>query len=623
MTTTQSDLVGLSRYVFGTPAWYASIVSTLVVAVLIGIVAFGPHLVRGVLQGVVFVGIPTIVAGVLTSPIDHVFGGRLSFEQSSFLALVCELIVVAFVTIAIFVSAVIGFGQQFLIDALVAALAVIFAVRLVVVVVVSRLSLLTAVVPASVQTLTATLFLFAYTSILLGGSVLEPSHPQGLLLVQSGDFTPLGALSVLYAGTAYGLLVIIDRPVKRSLDVSSFDFVHGLIAHISGSPTELEAFFERIGERVVVPISVLSLRPRSTTDPRFPSENDDLTGTEAETARFVLPMIHPGPMGDIGGGNFPQQVAKAAEGLAFPPHATAGHDFNLVSQQEVDTLVDAAERATTRIDYRATATGSVRTVAGDATMLGQGFEGGALLTATFSPAFADDIDYGVGRTVMAEVQTAGIETVLLADAHNCNNGRGRPDLGHVTPGDHRAFDLARAANNAADCLAEGDQGSLSAGVAWDPTDWTPAEGIGQLGIRVAVIEVGDQRTAYVLIDGNNMKPDLRERIVASIDAVDMIEVLTTDTHVVNRIEATNQVGERLDEDALIRVIERLIEEAIADTDPVEAGIASEYAEVMVFGNDRIARFASLASTMVAFGGMLILLGIAVGTAITVLLFTVT
>lgn len=255
-------------------------------------------------------------------------------------------------------------------------------------------------------------------------------------------------------------------------------------------------------------------------------------------------------------------------------------------------------------------------------VLGQAFEGGALLTATFSPAFADDIDYGVGRTVMAEVQTAGIETVLLADAHNCNNGINGPNLGHVTPGDHRAFDLIQAANNAADCLAESELGSLSVGVAWDRTDWTPAEGIGQLGIRVAVIEVGDQRTAYVLIDGNNMEPDLRERIVASANDVDMIEVLTTDTHVVNRIEATNQVGERLDEDVLIRVIKRLIEEASEDAEPVEAGIASEYAEVMVFGNDRVARFASLASTIVALGGMLIVLGIAIGIVITVLLFTV-
>ena len=326
-------------------------------------------------------------------------------------------------------------------------------------------------------------------------------------------------------------------------------------------------------------------------------------------------------MGEIGGGNLPRRVAEAAEGLAFPPHATAGHDFNLVSQHEVDTLVAAAERATAHIEYETTATQSVRTAAGDATMLGQAFEGGALLTATFSPAFADDIDYGVGRTVMAEAQTAGVENVLLVDAHNCNNGLAGSDLGHVTPGNRRAFDLARAANDAADCLIEAEQESLSVGVAWDPTDWTPAEGIGQLGIRVAVVEIGSQRTAYVLIDGNNMEPDLRERIVASTDTVDAIEVLTTDTHVVNRIEATNQVGERLDEDALIRVIERLIEEAIMDVKPVEAGMASEYAEVMVFGNDRIARFASLASTIVALGGMLTVMGITVGIVITILLFT--
>jgi putative membrane protein len=637
MTTAQSNLAGLSRYIFGTPAWYASIAFALVVAALTGIIAVSSHPIRGAWQGVFFVGVPTIIAGVLTPSIDRAFGGNLTFGRSSFLALVCEFLVVIFVIIAAFVSVVVGFGQQFLLDTLVAALAVVFAVRLVVVLVVSRVSLLTAVVPASVQTLATALLLFVYSGTLLslssGGPVLETSLspekvPPGLLLVHPSDFALLGTLSVLYAGTAYGLLVVIDRPVKRSLDVSSFDFIHGFMAHVAGSTTELEAFFERIGQTVVVPITVLSFRrPEATefssspvrVDQEDQSESASETGTEI--ARFVLPMIHPGPMGEIGGGKLPQRIAETAEGLAFPLHATASHDFNLVSQHEVDTLLAAVERATARIEYNDTVTPSVRAAAGDATVLGQSFGDGILLTASFSPAFADDIDYGVGRTVMAEARAAGVENVLLADAHNCNNGLSGPDLGHVSPGGRRAVDLAQAATNAADNLTRVEQELLSLGVAWDSTDWTPTEGIGQLGIRVAVIEVGSQRTAYVLIDGNNMEPGLRERIVASTDAVDAIEVLTTDTHVVNRIDATNQVGARLDEDAFIAVIERLIEEAITDITSVEVGMVTEHTEVMVFGNDRTARFDSLATVMVTTGVGLIAVALVIGMAITVMLFS--
>lgn len=68
------------------------------------------------------------------------------------------------------------------------------------------------------------------------------------------------------------------------------------------------------------------------------------------------------------------------------------------------------------------------------------------------------------------------------------------------------------------------------------------------------------------------------------------------------------------------MIERLIEEAITNIEPVEAGIATERVEVMVFGNDRTARFASLASVMVAIGGGLIVGALIIGIAITVLLF---
>ena len=66
-----------------------------------------------------------------------------------------------------------------------------------------------------------------------------------------------------------------------------------------------------------------------------------------------------------------------------------------------------------------------------------------------------------------------------------------------------------------------------------------------MGIRVAVIKVGDQETAYVQIDGNNMDPGLRDRIVEENELVDEIEIITTDTHIVNTIDAVNQVGQRI------------------------------------------------------------------------------
>jgi putative membrane protein len=146
-----------------------------------------------------------------------------------------------------------------------------------------------------------------------------------------------------------------------------------------------------------------------------------------------------------------------------------------------------------------------------------------------------------------------------------------------------------------------NQHALRLGVAHEETPWEPEDGIGPLGVRVAVFEAGGHTTAYVLVDGNNMQPGLRERIVDTIDTVDLVEVMTSDTHIVNTVEAENQVGQEIPEADLVALVESLVERAAADLEPVEAGMESEQAEVTVFGNDRTETLASHANAMVSMG----------------------
>jgi putative membrane protein len=260
-------------------------------------------------------------------------------------------------------------------------------------------------------------------------------------------------------------------------------------------------------------------------------------------------------------------------------------------------------------------------------MVGQAFGDDALLVATYSPEFADDVEYAVGLSAAAEARSAGVEDVMLVDAHNCNNGLEGPDLGHVYPGSERSFEMMQAAGAAGDRLAETEQAPVRLGVAWDETRWGPLDGIGPLGVRVSIMEVGDHRTVYVLVDGNNMEPGLRDRIVASLTApdaegfvADQAEVMTTDTHVVNQVEASNQVGEAIDADELLDVIERLVAEAADDVEPVEAGMASERAEVTVFGNDRTETLASHANAVISMGAALAATVIMAAMAVSLLIF---
>ncbi|CAJ51417.1 DUF2070 family protein [Haloquadratum walsbyi] len=614
MTTTQSELANLSRYIFRAPRWYVSLTFAIVVAAAVGVAAFdsGAYATtwrglfifgRDAWEGVFFIGIPTVVAAFATTGVDRFVGGKLTANRSSLLALISELILVTIVVTAAVISVITGLGQRFIFDALVVALASIFAFRLLIVMAVSRSSLVIAALPASIQTLVAAVLLFVYSGTLryisFGGPLLDaymmpylarPERaPAELSAISMEHFALLGITSVLYALAVYGFIIVVDRPWRRSLNVSMLDFLRGFIGHIAEGSRELEEFFQQLGEEALIPVSVLSFK----------------TLDDVEKARFVLPMIHPGPMGEIGGGNLPERVATAANGLAFPPHATAGHDFNLVTEREVDTIIDAVETAANRIEYATEATRSVRTHSGESSMLGQCIGNNGLLISTYAPGFADDIAYGVGLSASAEARTTGLSNVMLVDAHNSNNGLSGPTLGHVTPGSARAFDMISAARQCGDRLSTAEQYPMELGTAWAETPWDPTDGIGPLGVRVAVLKVADNETAYVLVDGNNMEPGLRGQIIEAIvdeGPVDAAEIMTTDTHIVNTVEANNQVGSAIDNDIFINTLSELTTEARRDYETVTGGMAVERVSVTVFGSDRTETLASHANAVVSIGG---------------------
>ncbi|WP_435335442.1 DUF2070 family protein [Haloarchaeobius sp. TZWWS8] len=603
MTATQGDLASMSRYIFRAPRWEKSLAFAMVVAAVTGIGVFeNSFWLEDIWQGIFFIGIPTFAASVLTSVVDRRLGGQLTANRASLLALLCEILVVVLLAVGGAAALVFDLGQNFVFDVLYVGLASAFAFRLLVVAAVSQHSIPRAAIPASIQTVAAAVLLFVYSGTLrfidAGGPILDAylSRPQqgpaSLSAVAPTDFVILALVCLLYGTAVWLFLVIIDRPWKRSLGVSVLDFLGGFIGHIADGTRELETFFEELGEEAVVPVTVLSF------------ERDDGT----EKARFVLPMIHPGPMGEIGGGNLPKRVADAADGLAFPPHATAGHDFNLVTEREVDTIIERAKEAYDGIEFGDTATKSIRTQVGDAKILAQAFGDDLLLVSTHAPEFADDVDYAVGLSAAAEARSGGFDDVLLVDAHNCNNGLAGEDLGHITPGSERSFDMMRAAAAAAESLHDAPQAPVVVGTAWDETHWEPEDGIGPLGVRVACVTTDGQTTAYILIDGNNMEPGLREAIVDALPGeVDLAEVMTTDTHIVNRVESSNQVGEALDQTELLRVIADLTEAALADREPVAVGMNSAHARVTVFGNDRTETLASHANAMVSMGGALAVL----------------
>lgn len=558
----EEQLASYADYLFEAPDWKLSILGIVCLAIVAGIVSFPGAWGTDVLQGVVILGVPAVLSAFLTKPLSEVFGKKMSYNRSALVALSSLFIISLISLITGLIAYATNTPYNYTILAL--CLSLVFALRLLILLGISINSFPKVLVPASIHTVFSGLLL-AY-------------------FLQSSQVTfALAVSSVIFVSAAAIFVKFVDYPMVKSFGVSSFDFVQDFIAHISEGSPEMEEFFDKIGESIDAPISVVAFKRPDGSD----------------KALIITPYVHPGPMGEIGGGNLPAIIASAfPDKTVLVPHGTASHDFNLVTADESQKVIEAARKALARIEYSTTASRSIRETVDDCHVLGQRFGDSVFLVSTRAPMTTDDIEFSVGFTAMAEARVAGSRAATIIDAHNCMEPLASP----IEPGSRDSYNIIRACANASKRLLSTETVPLRVGVASSPPICTRLEGMGDLGIRVAVVETQGQRTAYVVIDGNNMVTGLREKIIEKLP-VDDAEVMTTDTHVVNTLSPVNYVGQNMDREVLVAKIAELVDKAIADLEPVSVGMEIEIAEnLRVFGSHKIAKLASTANAMVAMAG---------------------
>lgn len=579
----------LSKYLFKMPKWTRSLPFLLVFSIMVGMgtLKFDHGWLWGANTGLMLIGIPSVISAMITAPMARWFGGTMTLNRSSFLSLVGTIIIGVFCGAGALFSVLFNFPIT--LSAYVMALGVVFAVRMLILLAVSNNSVGKMITPASLQTLFGGTFLSFYTQ--------SPEY-----------YTNLIAGCVIFVFACHLFVRYVDAPMKKSFGVSGLDFIKSYISHATDGSSEMEKFFKKMGESVDIPVTVLNFRSL---------ENCDMSN--GNKAMFVIPTVHPGPMGEIGGGNLPARVAESFDGLVFVPHSTTYHDFNLVSASEIFKIISATERALGRMKYTKYGTKAFRTKRNDTCILGQRFGNSVLLTVTHSPVPADDIEFAVGLTAMAEARVKGAMYAALIDAHNCGDGGSKV----ITPGSRTSYDIIKASADATEELLTHQSGEIRAGVSKRDAMYSREDGMGPLGIRVAVIEVLGQRTAYVLIDGNNMVTGMREAIIEALP-VGEAEVMTTDSHVVNVTSSRNFVGMKIDHGELIDTVREMVNEAVADLESVEVGMITEFADdVIIFGSHRTAQLASTINAIMAMGGALAISIVIVALALAVVVFAIT
>jgi putative membrane protein len=336
--------------------------------------------------------------------------------------------------------------------------------------------------------------------------------------------------------------------------------------------SELESYLNELGVENQLDVATFAFRRK----------------LDQQTKAVVLVSnYHPGPFLNIGSSVLPflfhATMEKRFGAVGIVPHGVSGHELNLVSQDENSKVLEWAVNNVGAASYVGEATKVERSSNDLATATCQVFDGSALVTMTASPHDMEDIPSDVASHLKDSTKNQ-FRHIALIDAHNCLS-----DQGTLLPQNVDA--LEQAASRSLKSLEKMTTAPFRIGICRiSPPEFGLRDGLGLGGIVVVAVEVGEQRFAYITIDGNNMIKGLREEILSTAKEAGFEdgEVMTTDTHMVNGVVSAPlgyfRVGEAVPTSILLGYIATACRNAIADLEPCEVGVASGQVAVTTLGS---------------------------------------
>ncbi len=578
--SSMSSVAGLSKYITTLPQTKFSIVGMALISIITGILLFlidATHypilteIFYGGLYTLLIIGIPSIMSGALNQQAVNILDGiNVKIKHSMFLSALSMTILCIIIIIGGIVSRILN--VDIFLNSLLFGCVLIYGFNTLVFWATAKIRFTKAVVTGLIQPV---MILAMY--ILITFFVTDTSFMGPIILQIAIKAMIAGIIFVL---AIYAFITVIASPFKKNLGIGVLDLLSLFIAHMNEGSNSLEGLFENMSEAIDTIVTFVS----------FKSEN-------GIKALFISPSVHPGPLGDLGGSNMPTILSNKFDCFTMVAHGPSTHDFNPIAVSEIDKIEDAVKKGLEEVEYSPDASRFVRYNSEKANIGVQFFNKGMVILSTFAPEGSDDIEFGVGLTMMAQSRSkCNVKDSVIVDCHNSFT----PESGEVLPGNAEVFHLI-------DVIDKIDinqtVGSIKIGC-WETTmgEFDKHEGIGESGLKTMIIEVENQRTAYVLFDSNNMEIGFRQEIIdATSDLeIDEIEVMTTDTHTVNTISrGYNPIG-IVKRPEIIEYVRTSIVEAIKDLEKVEVGTGTEkIRNLNTFGPNNSTELISTISSVVA------------------------
>jgi len=576
----QVDTARITSRLFWAPAPRRMIIPTIALSIFGGFLLVYPRMLAGswldLLYRAVFVfALPAFVATAVTKPLAESLGGRMYLRRSALLAFIGLIVVNAILLLATVGLTIYSISTrlQYRLSvprAVLLGYAAVLWTRAVILEATSQSSHLRSLPAALVQPILG----------LVGLAVFVPTT--------FADWATAVIVFGIFLATAIGFTEIAKRPLQKAFGFDGLRLMRFVLDHLTEQGDEgreeIEAFFTKIAVPARVRVGVLSIHFRG-----------------GRRGALIAPMVHPGPLGRICGSDLPAKLHARLSGTADPVivvHGPSTHDENPANTNEVNRVADLAKELLLQARHGPLASSLVRIAERRANVCVQMFGEAALIVASLAPNPTDDIESAIGFAATQEARLAGAEEAVFVDAHNCLEvGSG---LTHF--GSEAAHDIITATRKAVERARAAPRASLKAGVASRTNVGTPRNGIGSEGIQALAFEVEGRKNAYLVFDGNNMVPGLREKILERLQrTVDDAEVLTTDNHSVNiTLGGFNPVGVGVDPAVLVDLSEAVVREAVAGLEPAEAGIASGHVDnLLIFGPESAARLTTSVNSTVA------------------------
>ncbi|MGC8651688.1 MAG: DUF2070 family protein [Candidatus Micrarchaeia archaeon] len=368
----------------------------------------------------------------------------------------------------------------------------------------------------------------------------------------------LYAAMFIFLVMSYMILYIFNRPFRKNMGMQAIDTMSQVVQN----------WLFNIDVNPPLGISNIGVSAEIGTD-TFVFKHGS-----AIKAILFIPEVHYGPLGTLGGSNFPYLLERRAHSAYGAPtfimHTAVNIDNNPVAPSQLALLSGVLNSA---VEKCSRARGSSEaafysSAYGNSKVSVLSFGDSSLAILSRAPKVTEDIDPGVARLLKSKLERM-FSGVALIDAHNSRyESASKSELSGVSMGS----DAAKEYIGAIDRISKPSHRTRSIKIGSSSIDLFDALGrpkdLANGNLNVVLFGFNGFKYALLQFNANNMQPQLREELVVHIKkefGMDA-EVCTTDTHAVNTLDldASNVLGVYSSHRAIMKNVDWALKEALSN-----------------------------------------------------------